>query len=37
MVGLFFVESGASTHCVNTVAKMGFSITYQTAFNNASI
>ena len=32
-IGLFLVESGTSTHCVNTVAKMGFSSTYQTAFN----
>jgi len=32
-IGLFLVESGTSTHCVNTVAKMGFSTTYQTAFN----
>ena len=32
-IGLFLVESGTSTHCVNTVSKMGFSITYQTAFN----
>jgi hypothetical protein len=30
---LFLVESGTSTHCVNTIAKMGFSTTYQTAFN----
>ena len=32
-IGLFLVESGTFTHCVNTVAKMGFSSTYQTAFN----
>lgn len=32
-IRLFLVESGTSTHCVNTVAKMGFSTTYQTAFN----
>ena len=32
-IGLFLVESGTSTHCVNTVAKMEFSSTYQTAFN----
>ena len=32
-IGLFFVESEASTHCVNTAAKMGFSTTYQTTFN----
>ena len=32
-IGLFLVESGTSAHCVNTVAKMGFSSTYQTAFN----
>jgi hypothetical protein len=32
-IGMFLVESGTSTHCVNTIAKMGFSSTYQTAFN----
>jgi len=32
-VGLFLVESGASTHCINTVANMGICSTYQTVFN----
>ena len=32
-IKLFLVESGISTHCVNTVTKMGFSTMYQTAFN----
>ncbi|CAG8807772.1 20975_t:CDS:2, partial [Cetraspora pellucida] len=30
---LFLAKSGASAHCVNTMANMGLCITYQTAFN----